>query len=86
MAVYLFDVFGRHAANTQKQIDANQVAQFNDKFLKYEGRTDLTIQDVITVKNYALESNKEDRNYNPSSDECRAAENNDYIDVYYAET
>lgn len=83
LAIYLFSVFGGYAANTQKQIDANEIAEFNNKFLKYSGLTDLTIQDVITVKNYALENNKEDRNYNAISDACRAGDNNDYIDVFY---
>lgn len=83
MAVYLFGVFGKSASDMQEQILANQLNQFNDKFLRYTGLTDLTIQDVITVKNYALENNKETRNYNPSLDEYRAADNNEYIDVYY---
>lgn len=83
MVVYLFGVFGRYAENTQNRITENQLAQFNDRFLKYSGLTDLTIQDVITVKNYALESNNEAGNYNPSSDAFRAADNNEYIDVFY---
>lgn len=82
MAVYLFGVFGSHSANIQSQIDANQVAQFNDKFLRYAGLTDLTIQDVITVKNYALESNhKVNSNYDYKT--CRPGEYNEYIDVWY---
>lgn len=82
MMVYLFHVFGGYAAETQRKIDENAVSQFNDKFLRYDGLTNLTIQDVITVKNYALESNKKYGNYNTS---MRAGDNNDYIDVYYAE-
>ena len=82
MAVYLFNVFGRYAAETQSKIDENEISQFNDKFLKYAGLTNLTIQDVITVKNYALENNKEYIGYDTS---MRAGDNNDYIDVYYAE-
>lgn len=86
MAVYLFNVFGGYAENVQSKIDENAVTQFNNKFLKYAGLKDLTIQDVITVKNYALETNEEYGNYNPLSNECRAGENNEYIDVYYART
>lgn len=84
LGIYLFNVLGRYAANTQNEIDKIEIAQFNDQFLKYSGLTELTMQDIITVKNYALESNKKYGNYNPLKD--RAAENNDYIDVYYAET
>ncbi len=86
MAVYLAHVLGEYAAETQSKIDENSVAQFNARFLQYAGLTQLTIQDVITVKNYALENNKEDVNYNPSLDTYRAGVNNDYIDVYFAET
>ena len=84
LAIYLFTTFGGYAANTQSKMDENAIAQFNDKFLKYSGLTDLTIQDVITIKNYALENNRQHANYNPSED--RAGEDNDYIDVYFAET
>lgn len=83
MAVYLFGFFGRYAENTQNRITENQLAQFNDKFLKYSGLTDLTIQDLITVKNYALESNNKYGNYNLFLNEFRAADNNEYIDVFY---
>jgi hypothetical protein len=44
------------------------------------------MQDIITVKNYALENNRKAGNYNPTSNAYRAADNNDYIDVFYAES
>ena len=80
LAVYLFNIFGEFAADTQSKIDANETAQFNAKFLQYAGRKDLTIQDIITVKNYALEHNKQYPNYAVNRD--RAEDNNEYIDVY----
>jgi len=83
LGVYLFHTFGGFAADTQSKVDANQIAQFNAKFLQYVGRTDLTIQDIITVKNYALENNKEDNNYYYGNAKYRADSNNDYIDVFY---
>ena len=83
MAVYLFNVLGRYVADTQRKIDEDEISQFNDKFLKYNGLTNLTIQDVITVKNYALENNNKYGNYNVST--MRAKNNNDYIDVYLGE-
>lgn len=86
LAVYLFSTMGGYAANTQKQMEKDSIAQFNNKFLKYDGLTELTMQDIITVKNYALENNMEDGSYNPTSNACRAADNNAYIDVFYAET
>ena len=83
LGVALINIMGGYAESTQNRIDENKIAQFNDKFLKYNGLTDLNIQDVITVKNYALENNKKHFGYNYSND--RAEEENDYIDVYYGE-
>lgn len=83
MAVYLTYTMGEYASDTQSKITENQVTQFNDKFLRYAGLNDLTIQDIITVKNYALENNNKDANYNPALSKYRAGDYNDYIDVYY---
>ena len=81
LAIYLMNMMGSYAANTQNTIDDNQISQFNSKFLKYQGLTDLNIQDVITVRNYALENNKQYFGYNAANN--RAADNNDFVDVYY---
>ena len=80
VAIYLINIMGGFAAQTQSKIDRNAVAQFNEKFLKYNGLTNLTIQQVVTIKNYALENNNEFIGYNFRND--RAAENNEYIDVF----
>lgn len=82
LGVYLFSTFGGHAANIQTQVDENKLVQFNNEFFKYDGLTDLNIQDVISVKNYALEINKEYNGYyNYETD--RASNNNEYVDVFY---
>lgn len=86
LGIYLATTLAGYSENTQSKIEKNTLAQFNDEFLKYSGLTDLTMQDIITVKNYALENNYQDANYNPTSNACRARENNEYIDVFYAET
>ncbi len=80
LIVYLYTTMGGYAANTQKEVEKNNISKFNDEFLKYSRLDEVNIQDVITVKNYALETNKEDANYNP--DVNRANNNNGYIDVY----
>lgn len=84
LGIALMHMMGGYAANTQSRIDENQLSQFNNRFLKFQGSIDLNIQDVITVKNYALENNKQYLGYNLNID--RAQENNDYIDVYYGDT
>lgn len=58
LAVYLFASFGTTAAETNKQIEQNQLNQFNSQFTSYKGKTDLTIHDIITVANLAKEINK----------------------------
>jgi len=88
LGVYLFYIFGGFSADTQEKVDETQIAQFNQKFTQYAGRDDLTIQDVITAKNYALEHNKGiDSNYNSGEEISKRANNaNDYIDVFYSGT
>ena len=79
IAAYLGLTMSEYAANTQAQINRNEVNQFNQRFIEYEGLDNLTIQDVITVKNLALEENKKYFGYNSKTD--RASNDNDYIDV-----
>lgn len=81
LAVYLFNTFGAYATDTQKKVDEKALAQLNAKFYKYDGLEDINIQDIITIKNYAIENNKKDSNYN--WEQNRADANNEYIDVFY---
>lgn len=80
LGIYLFHVFGDFVSNTQAEIAENELTQFNQKYLKYNGLTNLTIQDVLTVKNNALQNNYSYSSYilTPNS----ASANNDFIDVY----
>ena len=80
LGVYLFIFFSNYVGNAQEQMSASELAEFNDKYMKYDGKSNLTIQDVITVKNLALENNKSHFGYNFSTD--RASKYNDLIDVY----
>lgn len=58
LAVYLFVSFGTSSAQVHKQNEENQLNEFNTQFTSYEGREDITIYDVITVKNLANENNR----------------------------
>ena len=77
---YLYIIFGDYVSNSQAEIAKNSLAQFNDKFLKYNNRTDLTIQDIVTVKNTALANNYKHAGYDPRT--TRAENNNVFVDVY----
>ncbi len=57
LAIYLFANFGAASAEVHRQNEANQINQFNAQFTSYEGRTDITIHDVVTVANLAKDSN-----------------------------
>ena len=57
LGVYLFTNFGGTAGQIQANIDENQLAQFNSQFTSYEGRTDVTIHDVIDMASLASQNN-----------------------------
>lgn len=46
------------AQGYDKKVSKQKIDQFNVQFTKYEGRTDLTAQDIATVVNLAREWNK----------------------------
>lgn len=80
LGVYLFHTFGNYVNNTQADIAENTLNQFNEKYLKYHQVEDLTIQDIITVKNNALENNLSYDAYIFAPHTANG--NNDFIDVY----
>lgn len=59
LAVYLFASFGTSSAQVHKQNEENQLNEFNTQFTSYEGREEITIYDVITVKNLADQNNRQ---------------------------
>lgn len=59
LAVYLFVSFGTSSAQVHKQNEENQLNEFNTQFTSYEGREEITIYDVITVKNLADQNNRQ---------------------------
>ena len=58
LAVYLFVSFGQTSAEINSQNAQKQISQFNSQFTSYEGNNQLTIHDVVTVANFAMENNK----------------------------
>ena len=68
LAVYLFTSFGSASAEAHRQNAANQINQFNAQFTAYEGRTDVTIHDIVTIANLAKSSNDSYELSGPSLD------------------
>ena len=58
LGVYLFTYFGNYAKDVEGENRANQIAQFNSQFLKYQGSEDITIYDILTVANLAKQNNE----------------------------
>ena len=55
---YLFAFMRGYSTSKIEQIEASKANEFNQQFLNYAGRDDLTIQDVITIVNLAKDNNK----------------------------
>lgn len=82
LGVSLYMSLGEYVSNTRKELDDKAIVQFNDQFMIYDGKTDLTIQDVITVRNIALRENNSFTNYNVETTESSEYnQNNRYVDV-----
>lgn len=76
IGVALFTIFSNYSKNTAMQIEATQIAEFNNNFLKYEG-VEVTAHDIVSIANLARQNNidydvADQREYN---------ENTTYIQV-----
>ncbi len=57
LAVFLFIDFGSKSRVLHKQIELNQLTQYNAQYTIYSGRNDITIYDIISVANLAKQNN-----------------------------
>ena len=80
LGINLYIIIGEYVKESNKEREINEINKFNEQFLKYDGREDLTIQDVITASNIALENNKSHSNYDTS---ITATKEKYYVDVYF---
>lgn len=55
--VYLFTIYGSYAENMYDRINQRQITEANNEYTKYEGASDNTIYDVVTVANKARDHN-----------------------------
>ena len=58
LGLYLYSELGTYVDSSTEEIQLNKLTQFNEQFLKYDGITNATMQDIITVTNIAYENNK----------------------------
>lgn len=57
LAVYLFTSFSGTAIQISQENAKKQVDQFNSQFTSLEGKSDITIYDVVSIANLATENN-----------------------------
>ena len=98
--VYLFTTYGNYAENMYDRINQRQLTEANNEYTKYEGSSDNTIYDVITVANKAKDHNTSldiaegDRGYirvvivgeNSKVEKCNNEEINALLQKYANET
>ena len=63
LAVFLFVDFGGKSKVIHEQIDESKLVQYNAQYTIYEGRTDITIYEVVSVINLAKQNNKDYKDY-----------------------
>lgn len=52
VAVFLFNTYGQIAPSYQKKMEEIEVKKFNSNFTKFEGRKDITVQEIISIVNF----------------------------------
>ena len=55
---YLFGKMSEGTSKAYDDMEKHEISEFNQQFLNYEGRNDLTVQDVATLINLAIDSEK----------------------------
>lgn len=55
---YMFTRMSDNTSNIVKTMEKSQIREFNQQFFNYEGREDITIQDIVTMVNIANDSYK----------------------------
>ena len=59
LAVFLFMNFGGTSAQIHDSVEQDQINNFNSQFTQYEGKTDVTIYEAVSLANLATQNNQE---------------------------
>lgn len=57
LLVSLFSAFSTYSANIHKKLSGEQVINFNKNFSIYDGRFNITAQEIVTAINFAKQAN-----------------------------
>ena len=55
--VYLFSVFGAFSGEMSQKMNAKKYLQFNNNYYQYQGRIDITAQEIKSIINFTKEHN-----------------------------
>lgn len=58
VGVALYNTFSSFSADTAKKMQEKQLSEWNNVYLKYQGSTEVTAHDIISVINSAAQNNK----------------------------
>ena len=58
---FVFLRMSEHSARIYEMIEMSKYTKFNQKFLEYENKGELSIQDVVSIINLAKDNNKNNR-------------------------
>lgn len=59
LMVFLFQAAGSFSDKVDKNIETKVINEFNAPLEKYRGKTDITVQDIVTIGNYAKQYNEQ---------------------------
>lgn len=55
--IYLFSVFGTFSGEMSEKMNAKKYLQFNNNYFQYQGRIDITAQEIKSIINFTKEHN-----------------------------
>lgn len=58
VGVALFNTFSDFSSSTVEKMEEKQISEWNNTYLKYQGSTQVTAHDIISVINSAAQNNK----------------------------
>ena len=61
--VYSISNFGRFSKNMNQKLEQNAQIEFNNTFYKYERRIDITADEIVSIINFAKNSNDSNELY-----------------------
>lgn len=59
IGVYVFSIYSNNSENFDKNREAAEIKNFNANFTKFEGREDITIQEIVTLTKFAKQYEQE---------------------------